>query len=318
MTEFQRAAACLPPVLRELLDKLPLSVQDRVQEIRLRAGAPVSLSAGNKDWLLTAGGDVTELARPSLFCCDQALLADCFQALCDYSVHTHQQEIRNGYISTRTGSRAGIAGSAVVEDGQIVSMRRITSICLRVARRHDGCADPLIPLLLEGGSLRSALLCGEPSSGKTSLLRDLARQLSSGKRGRRFRVAVVDERGELAGEAGLPGCDVLLYIPKGQGIQQAVRCLAPDVVVFDELGSAEEVAAVEAGLNAGTAVLASAHCRDLATLRSRPVITAALSTGAFERVVWLEGRGRPGRLGRVLSAEECLAVVPVRGGRLSG
>lgn len=87
--------------------------------------------------------------------------------------HTHQQEIKDGYVSTRSGCRAGIAGSVVTENGAIVTMRHITSICIRIARRHDGCASALAAEMIGPSGLRSALIAGEPSSGKTSLLRDL-------------------------------------------------------------------------------------------------------------------------------------------------
>lgn len=142
----------------------------------------------------------------------------------------------------------------MVEDGAVVSVRTLTSLCIRVARSHNGCADELKRLLDRDG-LRGMLICGEPSSGKSSLLRDLARQLADDGR----RVAVVDERGELSGHLPLPRCDVLKGYPKPEGIQQAVRCLAPDVVIFDELGTGEETDAVCAGLNAGVTAIASAH-----------------------------------------------------------
>ena len=304
MTDFQRAVACLPAPLRDKLTGIPLSVQERIQEIRLRAGAPVELAGGGRVLLLTQNGDVTEIRRTSPYICDAALLAECFQALCEYSVHTHQQEIRRGFISTRTGCRAGIAGSVVTENGDILSMRGITSICLRVARQHTGCADSLASVLLRDGRIGGALICGEPSSGKTSLLRDLARQLSDGSRGRRYHVSVVDERGELGSGRELAECDVLLYCPKDKGIEQAVRCLAPDVVIFDELGTPEETRAVTASLNAGTAVIATAHCRDLASLLRRPHIAEALRTGAFEHVVMLSGRDTPGHIDRILRTED--------------
>lgn len=152
--------------------------------------------------------------------------------------------------------------------------------------------------------LRSALIAGEPSSGKTSLLRDLARQLAGGRMGRRYRTVVVDERGELSGEGGLSECDVLLHCPKGAGIQQAVRCLAPDVILFDELGSAEEVQAVLAGLNAGVAAVASAHCRDIPSLLRRPCVRMALDSGAFDCVVALDGRKSPGVWRRIYETGE--------------
>lgn len=304
MTEFQNAIACLPTSVRAVLEKTSSQVQRETQEIRLRVGAPITLSTGKRELLVTSSGETTELWRTSLYVCDQGQITDCFQSLCEYSVHTHQQEICRGYISTRTGCRAGLAGTVVTEEGEIVSMRQITSICLRVARNHEGCASAVLPALLDNNRIRGTLLCGEPSSGKTSLLRDIANQLSAGVKGRRYRVAVIDERGELSYGHTLKNCDVLLFSPKGAGIQQAVRCLAPDVVIFDELGTMEETQAVTAGLNAGVAVITSAHGRSMQDLQRRPPVAAALHTGAFERIVLLKGRLQPGIPAEVVSMEE--------------
>lgn len=323
MEEFTAAAAYLPPAIRETVLQIPQRIQEMTQEIRLRAGAPVTLSTPEGELLVTKGGQVSELAGGSLLLCEAAQVEDCFLRLCDYSVHTHQQEIRQGFVSTRSGCRAGIAGSVVVENGAIVGMRQVTSICLRVARRHDGCARALAAALTDGGCIHSALIAGEPSSGKTSLLRDLARQMASGRLGRRYRTAVVDERGELSAHGGLTGCDVLLHCPKGEGIQLAVRCLAPDVVFFDEMGSMEEVRAVLAGLNAGVPAIASAHCRDLPSLLRREPIRAALESGVFDRVVLLDGRRTPGTWHRILNGEDLYGenhriAAAGGGGNLSG
>lgn len=305
MEEFLSGAAYLPPSLRDVVVQVPERIQAVTQEIRLRAGAPVILSTPAGELLVTRGGQVSEWLSDGALLCDGSQLEDCFERLCEYSVHTHQQEIREGYVSTRSGCRAGIAGTVVTQDGQIVAMRRITSICIRIARRHDGCSAALAAELIdENGLIRSALLAGEPSSGKTSLLRDLARQLSGGRLGRRYRTVVVDERGELSAAGGLTECDVLLHCPKGEGVLQAVRCLAPDVVLFDELGTMEEVQAVMAGLNAGVAAIATAHGRDLLTLLRRPPVRAALEGGAFSRVVLLEGRRTPGIWRRIVETED--------------
>lgn len=217
MTDFQRAIACLPAPLRDRLQGVPAAVQDRVQETVCGPGRPVELSGGGRSLLLTQSGDVTELRRTSPYICDAALLAECFQALCEYSVHTHQQEIRRGFISTRTGCRAGIAGSAVTENGEILSMRADHLHLRRGGPAAYGCADPLLNRLLQGGRIAGALICGEPSSGKTSLLRDMARQLSDGLPGQ----AVSRGGGGRAGGAGRgPGtagmrCAALL--PQGEG-----------------------------------------------------------------------------------------------------
>lgn len=316
MDGYEAALAYLPPVLRHPLERVSLELRRTVQELRLRAGMPVLLSTPQGEWAVGPSGQAVlflgQEVFPDWLRCDRGQLADTFQALCEYSVHAHQQELRQGYISTKTGCRAGVAGTAVVENGEIVSLRAVTSLCIRVARPHEGCASELARRLTAGGRVYSALICGEPSSGKSSLLRDLARQLSQGLTGRCYRVSVVDERGELSGvrlsdgRSPLEGCDVLLYAPKPQGIQQAVRCLAPDAVLFDELGTEEETAAVTAGLHSGVAAIASAHCRDKASLLRRPAVRRALENGAFDHVVMLSGRGRPGSIAGIYETEEWL------------
>ena len=312
MNEYAQAVMGLPAPLREVLQKVPREIGDRVQEICLRLEAPVMLSTPQGEWFVTREGRVTPRATEDTLFCTRTQLSDAFQILCDFSVHTHQQELRQGYLAVRGGCRAGVAGTAVVENDRIQSVRSITSLCLRVARRHDGCARELARSLVHsaaGGKasmLYSTLICGEPASGKTSLLRDLARGLSSGDYGEIRRVAVVDERGELSGAGELPLCDVLRGCPKAEGIQQAVRCLSPEVVLFDELGSREETQAVLAGLNAGAAAIATAHCRDIGSLLRRPQIRMALEEGAFEKVVLLQGRRHPGETARILSADDVL------------
>ncbi len=309
MDGLAKAAFYLPPTVREAVARLPDRLAARIQELRLRADSPVVLSAPDGEWLLTARGEAAlHPANPPLTC-TRLQVEECFLRLCEYSVHTHQQELCSGFVTTRDGCRAGVAGTAVLEGERIVSVRNITALCIRIARRHDGCATALLSLLLTENRPVSLLVCGEPSSGKSSLLKDLSRRLADGDGGkrRRFRVAVVDERGELSGSTGLPGCDVLKGYPKALGIGQAVRCLAPDVVVFDELGSAAETAAVLEGLNTGTAAVATAHCRDAEELLRRPQLKNALLSGAFDRVVFLEGRKNPGQISRVIETGDLLA-----------
>ena len=173
MDSFERAAGYLPADLRELLRKIPPALRLEIQEIRLRADAPLILSAPSGEWAVSGTGQVTEKAETAGRICTKQELEETFEALCEYSVHSHQQELRQGYISTRSGCRAGVAGTTVVEGGQVVSMRSITSLCIRVARPHPGCAASLARALTDSrGRVHSALLCGEPSSGKSSFHRD--------------------------------------------------------------------------------------------------------------------------------------------------
>lgn len=306
---FLEAAGVLCPRLSQLLAGLPADVRAEVSEIRLRVGQPVSLWGGGSTWFVTAGGVGLTPAHAVL--ASRADLSESFRILCSYSVYSHQEQIRAGYVTLPGGHRAGLGGTAVIKAGEITGMRDITSLNIRVARQVDGCADELLRRVgsLEGG----LLLAGPPASGKTTILRDIARQLSGGLRGPVHKVVVVDERGELCGaHQGVygndlgPCCDVLDGFPKAEGMLLAVRSLSPEYILCDELGGTREAAALTESVNAGACVVASIHAGSLRELASRPQAWSLLESGAFARVALLE-KGRPGRLRDLIKAGDLFA-----------
>ena len=286
MEELERAECWLPPEWQKALGGLSREVRGQIQEIRLRIGAPVTVSLpGESRFVLGTK-------------CTGEHLVSMIQRLCGYSVHSHQQEIRNGFITAENGCRAGIAGTAVLEEGTIISIRDVTSICLRVGRMHVGCAKDIAFTVENGGGLHSILLCGEPASGKTSLLRDLVRELAEAG----HRLSVVDERSELF-PGGYTLCDVLKSYPKSIGIEQALRTLAPEGILFDEVGGAEAEAVLQC-LNSGVAAITTLHADSIETLCRRPVAKKLLQSGAFDYVVLLRGRRYPGEVACILPKEE--------------
>lgn len=290
MGDFAILRAYLPTEWVNALSSLPPQEQASIQEIRLRAGEPITLSTPTGERILCVSSSST-LQQPDALICGPEQLEACFWRFCEESVYAHEQELRQGFIAVRGGLRVGVAGTAVLDGDRVRSVRQVTSLCIRLPRRHAGCASPLLPLVYSSGSLCSTLLIGEPSSGKTSLLRDIAASLAA----RRVRVTVVDERGELGGVDDLRGCDVLRGYPKAVGILQAVRCLAPQVVVFDELGDASEISAVTACAHAGVAVVASLHGRTPCELAQKTAVRKLVAAQVFEQWVFLQGRHAPGR-----------------------
>ena len=294
---LDEAAELLEERAARLLKGLPPAVKGQVQEIRLRLGQALAVYTGRRHLFL---GERGAYCQPGSSCLtvDRRMLEESYRRLCGYSVHSHSDQLAQGYVTARGGHRAGIAATAVTEGEQVVAQREISSICLRVARQFPGAADRLMGEVFSTGP-RGVLLVGPPSSGKTTLLRDVARQFSC----RGIKTLVVDERGERAASwEGIPQndlgpcCDVLTGWPKAQGMLAGIRALSPQVVICDEIGGGEEAQAVAQCLGCGVQVVAAIHGESLEELWTRPQSRRLLATGAFSKGVLLAGKGRPGEI----------------------
>ena len=247
MQRFLKAAGYLSRRIYGALKEIDESFLEKVCEIRLRADRPISLIRFDGIFYLSLSGRVTSIPANELFIVSINDIKESFQRICEYSVYSYSKDIQQGFITVGGGSRAGIYGTAVYEHDKMSNIRNISGINLRIARQIKGCADELIKLT-QSDSLRSILLCGAPSTGKTTMLRDFSRQISDLKL---KKVAIVDERGEIAAVSkGIPGNDVGIntdildgYI-KSDGIMQAVRTLSPDIIICDEIEDPHNLGAI--------------------------------------------------------------------------
>ena len=217
-------------------------------------------------------------------------IEEIFHTLCNGSVHTHERELAEGYLTTAVGNRVGVAGQFVQREGQCITLQKVTSLNLRIAR---SCVIPLPPALdkLLEQHFTGLLVVGEPGSGKTTLLRTIARTLAERQR----LVAVIDERGELfPPEQSLPPLERIGGVDKARAVQMALRTLAPQVILLDELGSLEETMALEQGFFSGVDFIASIHAPDAAQAQCRPQVQALLQRGMLRQLVILAGREAPG------------------------
>lgn len=293
---FDTALSALSKPISDPLYRLPPEIKGKICEIRLRVNRPVCLHTNQNLLFLRRDGTVTEHLTSSVLHAAKSDLQESFRCLCGYSVYAHQNEIRNGFVTYLGGHRVGVCGTAVSSDGAVTAIREITSMNVRIARESRGIADPVLHGL--GDSLEDGLLIlGRPGSGKTTVLRDLCRQLASGALGWVKNVALIDERGEVAGvvqgevqnDVGLC-CDVFDGYPKGEGILQALRCFTPQFILCDELGSAEDAAAIRAGVHAGVSMITTLHADSLEDLQKRPQGKLLLETGAFRFAAILDSR----------------------------
>ncbi|MEE0776733.1 MAG: stage III sporulation protein AA [Bacillota bacterium] len=276
---------------------------EALEEVRLRRDAPVCLCSGSYQGFLKKGGGITKNAGTAYFCNEKELL-DALNMVTSGSVYALAEEFRRGYITLQGGHRVGLAGRVIVEEGHVKTMRSISSLNYRIAKEVKGIGKKILPFLVEGKRFLNTLIISPPRCGKTTLLRDLVRILSNGEGiARPMNISLVDERSEIAGSyLGHPqlnvGCctDILDSAPKEEGMMMAIRSLAPDILVTDEIGSLGDGRAVREAVRCGISLLLSAHGSDMEDIMGRPMIAELMADHLFRRFVVLSAEQGPGTI----------------------
>lgn len=257
--------------------KQAAAFQEDIQEIRLRAGRPIVILMGGRELFLDGNGHFSDSLSRAV-CAFPEELEGLLGHICHYSFYAFEDELRQGFITVKGGHRVGVAGQAVLEnDGHIRTIKNISFINIRISHEVKGAADGVLPRMYDDGELKSALILSPPGCGKTTLLRDLIRQISDGNEyGAGLTVGVVDERSELAGSyCGIPQndlgmrTDVLDACPKATGMLLLLRSMSPRVIAIDELGSREELEQLKSAAACGCQILATAHGENLEDLERR-------------------------------------------------
>ena len=244
--------------------------QASIQEIRLRAGQPVIIHRKGEELFLTDTGELSRKPSEGHLATGREL-SQMLEHICHYSPYAYEEELRQGFITVGGGHRVGVAGQAVMEaDGRVRTFKNISYLNIRVSHQMKGAADGVLPGMYRQGRLCSALIVSPPGCGKTTLLRDLIRQISDGNAyGQGMTVGVVDERSELAGSfLGKPQndmgmrTDVLDGCPKDIGMLLLLRAMSPQVIAIDELGGEGELRALGQAAACGCRILATVHGED--------------------------------------------------------
>ena len=298
---FDDALYGVSPAIRSVLEKLPDKVKESAEEIRLRTGLPVALTVGGDTVFVLENGQISFCLTRGLLKTEASELAESFKLLCKSSVYAHTEELKKGYIRLRGGNRAGVCGT-LNENG---NMSDISSVNIRIAHEVRGAANDIVRAYKPGG----LLIAGPPGSGKTTVLRDLIRQLAGGECGKIYRIAVIDSRGEISGsfdgrhgnDLGA-GSDVLLTTDKAAGIEMAVRTMFPDIVAFDEIGNEAELKRVSESFCSGVDIITTAHVGSIDDLKRRRITAALIDSGAVANIAMLPEIH--GGTVRIVSAEE--------------
>ena len=293
---------------RQVLGLLSPTVKQNANEIRMRLGLPLALTVGTETVFVRDNGQTQFFLSNDLYKITQNDLEESFKKLCNNSVFAHENELKNGYIVMKNGSRAGVCGNLTASG----ALKDISSINLRIAREVFGCANEIVKDYKNGG----LLIAGPPGSGKTTVLRDLIRQLSGGINGRLTRIAVIDSRQEISGSSNGkaandlgPNTDILITENKANGIEIALRTMFPDIIAFDEISTLSELKSVSESFCAGVKIITTAHIGSIEELQTRAVTRELLSSGAISQVALLP-RLHGDKI-KVINAKERLSSVAV-------
>lgn len=292
-----------PEEIRRLLVQIP-DWFEQTQEIRFRTGGPLLIRYKGHEYFLHSDGSGLGNKMEGAYLVSSKQIRETLEHMASYSLYAFEEEIRQGFLTLPGGHRVGIAGKTIVQDGEIKSMKFLSFLNIRLAHEVLGCADKVLPYLFDDGKICNVMILSPPRCGKTTLLRDLVRQISNGSRmAEGMSVGLVDERSEIAScYQGAPQndvgvrTDVLDACPKAHGMMMMIRTMSPQVVAVDEIGSRMDTEAVEYAMNCGCRVIATVHGNDMEEIRRKPVLDRMIREKWFERYLILD---------RAVSARVC-------------
>ncbi|MBU5254889.1 stage III sporulation protein AA [Tissierella praeacuta] len=309
--------------LNTVLAQIPSKYKGKVEEIRLRNGGPLTISYESKDYFISTNGSVS-LTPSNAMIIREEHIRNTFQIISNYSVYAYEEEIRNGYITIKGGHRVGIGGKIIYGSNGLETIKNISSLNIRIGKEILGVSDSIIPYLVKIPRIfYNTLIVSPPQCGKTTLLRDIVRNLSNGfslLKANGFKVSIVDERSEIAGmykgiaqnDIGIR-TDVLDGCLKSDGIMMAIRALSPDIIAVDEIGSKKDVEAINEALRAGIKLIATIHGSNLEEVMRKSSMKELFEEKVFERFIILDRSKGVGSIKEIIDGYSFKPIYELKG-----
>lgn len=295
--------------LRKIIAHLELDYE-KLQEIRLRVNGPLIIIYDNKEFFISKDSRLCGLQKDA-YMVSLNEIRETMEYISNYSLYAYEDEIRQGFITIQGGHRVGIAGKTILENDRIKNIKHISFINIRLSHQIKGCANKILPYIVnDTEDIYHTLIISPPRCGKTTLLRDVIRQLSNGQSNLPgVTVGVIDERSEIgACYMGVPQnelgirTDILDCCPKASGMMMLIRSMSPRIIAVDEVGSREDIEAIEYVINCGCKLIATVHGNSIEDLKNKPILSRLVRDKIFERYIVLNNRISVGNIEEIFDS----------------
>lgn len=262
------------------------NLEDELQEIRIRSNKPIILKMRYKDFVIDYRVEQSEVLRT-------------LEKLCENSIYAYKNQLCEGFLTVKGGHRIGVTGTVVVENGKVININYINSLNFRIAREVVGCSSEIIGKILDitNKTIHNTLLVSPPGKGKTTMLRDVIRNISNGIAELKFAgltCGIVDERGEIAASyRGVPQndvgirTDVIGNVDKEKGMKMLLRSMAPQVIACDEIGSDKDIETIKQILISGVKGVFTMHASNMEDVQRNQKVNELIETKQIENVIFI-------------------------------
>ncbi|WP_434796957.1 stage III sporulation protein AA [Terrisporobacter vanillatitrophus] len=307
----------------EIINSLSLNLRNKIktiqgeniEEIRLRINKPLIINGNQKDYFYNEKYNKLDRNMDKAYIVTKEDVDQTFQIICKYSIHSFMDDIKKGFVTLRGGHRVGIVGKAIVENGKVENIKHISSLNIRISKEVKNCSDKVMDHIIKSPTkINNTIIISPPQCGKTTLLRDIVRSLSSGIEKYDFKgvnLALIDERNEIAGSyLGIPQMDVgirtdiIETCPKDVGIMMVLRSMSPNVIVTDEIGTEKDIKALYTALNGGVGLITTVHGDSIEDIRNRKELNNLLDGELFKKVILLSAKRGPGTVEKIYDLQE--------------
>lgn len=299
-SKLNMAIKLLNPKISHLFYQMSDEDKAKINEIRLRNGRYLTVSVLANEFYITGKGKMSDNS------CNAVLITAedidyTYKTALRNTIYSFKREISQGYIITEGGNRVGFCGTAVLDEyGKNETLKNISSVSIRIAREAIGSSNELIDKLHLNEELKNVLILGPPSSGKTTLLRDLCRQIGNEKR-----ISLIDDKNEISASFKAASqndignfTDVFDSYSKYYGILSAVKIMSPQLIICDEIGTKDDLEALDYAINSGVNIIATMHSNDIDDAYKKPYMKNLFSRNAFDYIVVL---GTNESLGKIVT-----------------